>query len=64
MAVAGLQAEFEATENLGRREVRLAQQFDVVTCMFAIHYFFASDKSLDCFLHNVVINLKEGTPLS
>ena len=28
--------------------------------MFAIHYFFASAKALDCFLHNVAINLKEG----
>lgn len=55
-----LEAEFEATEELGRSEVRLSRQFDAVTCMFAIHYFFASERSLDNFFHNVSINLKEG----
>lgn len=55
-----LEAEFEATEDLGKREVRLGRQFDAVTCMFAIHYFFASEQSLDNFFHNVSINLKEG----
>lgn len=57
---AGLVAEFDATENLGKKEVKLDREFDAVTCMFAIHYFFASAQSLDCFLHNVAINLKEG----
>lgn len=55
-----LTAEFMATENLGKREVKLDRQFDVVTCMFAIHYFFASKVALDNFFRNVSINLKEG----
>ena len=28
--------------------------------MFAIHYFFESEKAIKTFLHNVSINLKEG----
>ena len=59
---AGLEVEFDSTEELGVRELKLDREFDVVTCMFAIHYFFASSQALDCFLHNVVINLKEGEP--
>ena len=55
-----LEAEFQATEELGKSEVRLQRQFDAVTCMFAIHYFFASERSLDNFFHNVSINLREG----
>lgn len=37
-----------------------AQGFDVVTCMFAIHYFFASERTLDTFLKNVSTHLQEG----
>lgn len=59
-----LEAEFEATEELGKSEVRLDRQFDAVTCMFAIHYFFASEKSLDNFFHNVSLNLRDGEVLS
>ena len=44
--------------------MRLDRQFDVVTCMFAIHYFFASEKSLDNLFHNVSINLKDGEPFN
>tara|TARA_Y100000389_G_C17471316_1_gene531451 strand:- start:18400 stop:21225 length:2826 start_codon:yes stop_codon:yes gene_type:complete len=32
--------------------------FDVVSCMFSIHYFFTDEKSLDGFLKNVQENLK------
>lgn len=49
-----------ATEDLGKMEVKLDRQFDVVTCMFAIHYFFASKAALDNFFRNVSINLKKG----
>lgn len=34
--------------------------FDVVSCMFAIHYFFESEERLDGFLSNVSSNLKKG----
>lgn len=35
-------------------------KFDVVSCQFAIHYFFESEKKLDNFLNNVNTHLKEG----
>lgn len=35
-----------------------AYGFDVVSCMFAIHYFFESEEKLDGFLNNVSENLK------
>jgi hypothetical protein len=53
-------AEFVDTDQLGQAEWREPQQFDAVTCMFAIHYFFVSERALDAFLHNVAINLKDG----
>ena len=37
-----------------------AQQFDVVSCMFALHYFFSSRENVDGFLINVADNLKVG----
>jgi hypothetical protein len=37
-----------------------AKQFDVVSCMFAIHYFFSNKDSVDGFLRNVADNLKIG----
>jgi mRNA (guanine-N7-)-methyltransferase len=49
-----------ATPLLGLKEWREPMQYDAVTCMFAIHYFFASEASLKQFLHNVAINLREG----
>lgn len=48
------------SDQLGVSEWREGQHFDVVTCMFAIHYFFVSEHALDTFLHNVAINLKDG----
>jgi len=37
-----------------------ANKFDVVTCMFALHYFFESEEKLNGFLSNVSMNLKTG----
>lgn len=34
--------------------------FDVVSCMFAIHYFFQDEEKLNGFLNNVSSNLKKG----
>ena len=53
-------AEFADTPLLGIEDWREGRVFDVVTCMFAIHYFFVAEKALKQFLHNVSINLKEG----
>ena len=59
-AGADIEAEFEDTPLLGQQEWREPKQFDAITCMFAIHYFFASEKAIKTFLHNVSINLKQG----
>ena len=43
------------------RYYKLASQgFDLVSCQFAIHYFFESERKLDNFLSNVDMNLKPG----
>ncbi len=55
-----LQAEFEVFSELGQAEWSDGRQYDVVTCMFAMHYFFACEHSLKVFLHNVALNLKPG----
>jgi 2-polyprenyl-3-methyl-5-hydroxy-6-metoxy-1,4-benzoquinol methylase len=34
--------------------------FDVITCMFAIHYFFSNEEVLNGFIRNVSNNLKKG----
>jgi 2-polyprenyl-3-methyl-5-hydroxy-6-metoxy-1,4-benzoquinol methylase len=39
---------------------RGANKFDVVTCMYALHYFFESEEKLHGFLNNVSSNLKTG----
>jgi SAM-dependent methyltransferase len=39
---------------------RALKGFNMVSCMFAIHYFFHSETKLDGFLKNVSNNLKQG----
>ncbi|BDA44333.1 mRNA cap guanine-N7 methyltransferase [Coccomyxa sp. Obi] len=55
-----LEAEFVDSDQLGLSMWKEPQQYDAVTCMFAIHYFFVTERALDTFLHNVAINLKDG----
>ncbi|EIE26052.1 hypothetical protein COCSUDRAFT_61044 [Coccomyxa subellipsoidea C-169] len=55
-----LEAEFVDSDQLGLSLWREPRQYDAVTCMFAIHYFFVTERALDTFLHNVAINLKDG----
>lgn len=55
-----LNAEFEAKEDLGEKEWIDKEQYDVITCMFALHYFFESQHSFERFLKNVALNLKPG----
>ena len=55
-----LEAEFVDSDQLGLSLWEEPQQYDAVTCMFAIHYFFVTERALDTFLHNVAVNLKEG----
>eukprot|EP00891_Asterochloris_glomerata_P002639 jgi/Astpho2/2639/Aster-06989 len=53
--------EFEQSSTLGTAEhPNKTGLFDVVTCMFALHYFFADEQTLKTFLHNVSVNLKPG----
>lgn len=60
-AGADIQADFEDTPMLGQKQWREELQYDAITCMFAIHYFFESEKAIKTFLHNVSINLREGS---
>ena len=56
--------EFEQASTLGTAEhPNKTGLFDVVTCMFALHYFFANEQTLKTFLHNVSVNLKPGKHL-
>ena len=62
-----LQAYFDATRDIGTRTIEwpiewpyISGAFDSVSCMFAAHYFFVSEYSVDCFLHNVSNALKPG----
>ena len=48
------------SDQLGASEWREPQQYDAITCMFAIHYFFVSQAALHRFMENVALNLKEG----
>ena len=61
-ADADIEAEFEDTPMLGQQEWKEPIQYDAITCMFAIHYFFQSEKAIKTFLRNGSINLKEGKP--
>jgi 2-polyprenyl-3-methyl-5-hydroxy-6-metoxy-1,4-benzoquinol methylase len=56
----GTVVEFMDSSVLGIEEFREEELYDAVTCMFALHYFFVSQKALKQFLHNVAINLKPG----
>lgn len=59
-ADAVLEAEFLASPELGLSVWQEPREYDAVTCMFALHYFFASEKTLHTFLGNVARNLKPG----
>lgn len=56
------QCVFEQSASLGETDLIEDQPYDVVTCMFAMHYFFINEAALDQFLRNVSINLKNGEP--
>lgn len=38
----------------------LPKQYDLISCMFSIHYFFDSESKLDGFIKNIVENLAPG----
>lgn len=55
-----LACDFEQCEHLGDRDMPEFDPFDAVTCMFAIHYFFAAEATLATLLRNVAGSLREG----
>jgi len=50
----------KAGAHLKRYEDLVVNKFDVVSCQFAIHYFFETMDKLDTFCRNVDLMLKEG----
>ncbi|KXZ53479.1 hypothetical protein GPECTOR_7g929 [Gonium pectorale] len=60
----GLQCEFEAVDWLGAKPyvdgALGPSAYGVVSCMFALHYFFVTEASLRTFLGNVASNLRQG----
>ena len=60
-ALPSLSAVFERTDALGVRAWDDPDgPYDVVTCMFALHYFFASEHMCQTLLHHVARNLRTG----
>lgn len=55
-----LQAQFEQIDTLGLEVVVESQQYDLVTCMFALHYFFDAQQHCRTLLETVSKNLKPG----
>jgi len=56
----GMDCEFRQTDELGTHAIPWEETFDVVTCMFAAHYFHASESAFKCFVENAAGALKEG----
>lgn len=54
--------EFEASDRLGTVVYRdpTNREYDVVTCMFAMQYFYQNEAALNTILHSISSNLKEG----
>ena len=55
-----LTAEFEVCDSLGTAPFARAPPFSAVSCMFAVHYFFATEAAASRFLANVAANLEPG----
>jgi hypothetical protein len=60
VAACKLQAEFEQITTLSEQLHNEPRPYDVATCMFAIHYFFDKEDSLNHLLETVAANLKPG----
>eukprot|EP00879_Flechtneria_rotunda_P004748 GHRR01005017.1.p1 GENE.GHRR01005017.1~~GHRR01005017.1.p1 ORF type:complete len:690 (+),score=302.69 GHRR01005017.1:350-2419(+) len=55
-----LQAHFQQTDQLGLSLLKEDRQYDVATCMFALHYFFEKEAVLKTFMETVAANIKPG----
>lgn len=58
--VAGVIYGHTRDAKLSRYYKMASEKFDVVSCQFAVHYFFESERKLDAFLYNVDKHLDEG----
>lgn len=45
-------------KDLSTEVIQGNQEFDVVSCMFALHYFFKSENTFNCLIESIKINLK------
>lgn len=55
-----LQADFQQIDTLGTQHYDAPRQFDVATCMFAIHYFFDQQDTIKTLMETIAANLKPG----
>jgi mRNA (guanine-N7-)-methyltransferase len=55
-----LACDFEVCATFGTEAYDSMTKYDCVTCMFALHFFFSDETTLDMFFRNVSMNLKEG----
>ena len=55
-----MQADFFPYGSLGDKRLEWDRQFEVATCMFAIHYFFVREAAIKMFLTNVAAALQPG----
>jgi len=55
-----MEAEFFPYAHLGEREMEWDRAFDVVSCQFAIHYFFVQEQAVRTFLRNASAALRPG----
>ncbi len=55
-----LQADFVHITTLSEEPLQEPRQYNVATCMFAIHYFFDKPQSLKTLLASVAANLTDG----
>lgn len=46
--------------DLSKNVIKGNQEFDVVSCMFALHYFFESEQTFNTIVESIRINLKTG----
>lgn len=55
-----LQYKFDVRADLGTDRIQWEKQYDAVTVMFALHYFFASEDTIKNFLYNCSTGLKDN----
>jgi len=59
-AIGNFRVNFEQTDSIGRDGWACSEQFDAVSCMFALHYFCGTERSTRDFFEGVASNLKVG----